>query len=62
MMPKPADGVTAKVAGQNAVECCYLGMAVSALNFFKSLRGSFGVVLLGAVLIVALPRVHRTRS
>jgi MFS family permease len=37
-------------AGQNAVEAHDLGVATSSVTFFRSLGGSFGVAVLGAVL------------
>jgi EmrB/QacA subfamily drug resistance transporter len=38
------------LAGQNAVEHRYLGVATGALNFFKSIGGAFGAALFGAIL------------
>ncbi|WP_397452357.1 MDR family MFS transporter [Pseudomonas sp. NA-150] len=38
------------VAGQNAVEYRYLGVATGALNFFKTLGGATGAATFGAVL------------
>jgi len=40
----------ALLAGQNAVEHRYLGIATGALNFFKSIGGAFGAALFGAIL------------
>jgi sugar phosphate permease len=40
----------ALLAGQNAVEHRYLGVATGALNFFKSIGGAFGAALFGAIL------------
>jgi MFS family permease len=39
------------LAGQNAVEQRYLGVATGALNFFKTLGGAFGAALFGAILL-----------
>jgi EmrB/QacA subfamily drug resistance transporter len=39
------------LAGQNAVEQQYLGVATGALNFFKTLGGAFGAALFGAILL-----------
>jgi hypothetical protein len=49
----------AVLAGQNAVEQRYLGVATGALNFFKTLGGAFGAALFGAIL---LARVLRAAS
>ncbi|ACU74144.1 major facilitator superfamily MFS_1 [Catenulispora acidiphila DSM 44928] len=40
----------ALLAGQNAVDYKYLGVATGALNFFKSIGGAFGAALFGAIL------------
>jgi len=45
----------ALLAGQNAVEHSYLGVATGALNFFKSIGGALGAALFGAILAAALP-------
>jgi len=42
------------VAVQNAVEKRDLGTATSAVTFFRSMGGSFGVAVLGAVIVSAL--------
>jgi MFS family permease len=42
------------LAGQNAVEYRYLGVATGALNFFKSIGGAFGAALFGAILTARL--------
>lgn len=42
------------VAVQNAVEKRDLGTATSAVTFFRSMGGSFGVAALGAILVAAL--------
>src|SRR5579875_2105512 len=42
------------VSIQNAVELRDLGTATGALNFFRSMGGSFGVALLGSVLLAQL--------
>lgn len=49
------------LAGQNAVDYKYLGVATGTLNFFKSLGGAFGAALFGSILTAALhsgPSVH----
>jgi EmrB/QacA subfamily drug resistance transporter len=38
------------LAGQNAVDHQYLGVATGALNFFKTMGGAFGAALFGAIL------------
>jgi MFS family permease len=43
----------ALLAGQNAVEYRYLGVATGALNFFKSIGGALGAALFGAILAAA---------
>jgi EmrB/QacA subfamily drug resistance transporter len=45
----------ALLAGQNAVEHRYLGVATGALNFFKSIGGALGAALFGAILAAGLP-------
>jgi EmrB/QacA subfamily drug resistance transporter len=40
----------ALLAGQNAAEYRYLGVATGALNFFKSIGGALGAALFGAIL------------
>jgi EmrB/QacA subfamily drug resistance transporter len=45
----------ALLAGQNAVEHRYLGVATGALNFFKSIGGALGAAVFGAILAAALP-------
>jgi Na+/melibiose symporter-like transporter len=40
----------ALLAGQNAVDYTFLGVATGALNFFKSIGGAFGAALFGAIL------------
>jgi MFS family permease len=42
------------LAGQNAVDYRYLGVATGALNFFKSIGGAFGAALFGAILTAGL--------
>ncbi|MFD5626656.1 MDR family MFS transporter [Streptomyces sp. NPDC127072] len=42
------------LAGQNAVDYKYLGVATGALNFFKSIGGAFGGALFGAILTAQL--------
>jgi MFS family permease len=42
------------LAGQNAVDYRYLGVATGALNFFKSIGGAFGAALFGAILTARL--------
>jgi MFS family permease len=42
------------LAGQNAVEGRYLGVATGALNFFKSIGGAFGAAIFGALLTAQL--------
>ena len=44
----------ALLAGQNAVEHSYLGVATGALNFFKSIGGALGAALFGAILAAGL--------
>jgi MFS family permease len=44
----------ALLAGQNAVDHRYLGVATGALNFFKSIGGAFGAALFGAILTASL--------
>jgi EmrB/QacA subfamily drug resistance transporter len=44
----------ALLAGQNAVEHRYLGVATGALNFFKSIGGALGAAVFGAVLAAGL--------
>jgi EmrB/QacA subfamily drug resistance transporter len=44
------------LAGQNAVDYKYLGVATGTLNFFKSLGGAFGAALFGAILTAGLGR------
>jgi EmrB/QacA subfamily drug resistance transporter len=44
----------AVIAGQNAVESSYLGVATGALNFFKTLGGAFGAAIFGAILTAQL--------
>jgi EmrB/QacA subfamily drug resistance transporter len=50
----------AMLAGQNAVEHRYLGVATGALNFFKSIGGALGAAVFGAILAAALPAVPTT--
>jgi EmrB/QacA subfamily drug resistance transporter len=38
------------LAGQNAVDYRFLGVATGALNFFKTLGGAFGAAIFGAIL------------
>jgi EmrB/QacA subfamily drug resistance transporter len=45
----------ALLAGQNAVDHSYLGVATGALNFFKSIGGAIGAALFGSILAAALP-------
>ncbi len=47
----------ALLAGQNAVDHRYLGVATGALNFFKSIGGALGAAVFGAILAAALPAV-----
>ena len=47
-------GPTVTVATQNAVEPRDLGSATSLVSFFRSMGGSFGVALLGAILLAGL--------
>jgi EmrB/QacA subfamily drug resistance transporter len=42
------------LAGQNAVEYRFLGVATGALNFFKTLGGAFGAAIFGAILTAEL--------
>jgi EmrB/QacA subfamily drug resistance transporter len=42
------------LAGQNAVEYRFLGVATGALNFFKTLGGAFGAAIFGAILTAGL--------
>src|SRR6201992_1080808 len=42
------------LAGQNAVEDRFLGVATGALNFFKTLGGAFGCAIFGAILTAEL--------
>ncbi len=42
------------LAGQNAVDGQYLGVATGALNFFKSIGGAFGAAIFGAILTAQL--------
>jgi hypothetical protein len=44
------------VAVQNAAEPRDIGSATSAVNFFRSMGGSFGAAVLWSVLIIALNR------
>ena len=46
------------LAGQNAVEGRYLGVATGALNFFKSIGGAFGAAIFGAILSAQLRAAH----
>ena len=50
----------ALLAGQNAVEHRYLGVATGALNFFKSFGGALGAAVFGAILAAALPALPTT--
>ncbi len=50
----------ALLAGQNAVEHRYLGVATGALNFFKSIGGALGAAVFGAILAAALPATPTT--
>ena len=42
------------LAGQNAVDYRFLGVATGALNFFKTLGGAFGAAIFGAILTAEL--------
>lgn len=44
----------AMLAGQNAVDYKFLGVATGVLNFFKSIGGSFGAALCGIILTDSL--------
>jgi hypothetical protein len=46
------------LAGQNAVDGAYLGVATGALNFFKTLGGASGAAILGAILTAQLAGTH----
>jgi MFS family permease len=48
----------AVLAGQNAVDGRYLGVATGALNFFKTLGGAFGAAIFGAILTARLHGAH----
>ncbi len=52
----------ALLAGQNAVEHRYLGVATGALNFFKSIGGALGAAVFGAILAAALPATPTTAA
>ena len=49
-------GPAVTVAVQNAVEWRDMGTATSLTSFFRSMGGSFGVALLGAILLAGLTR------
>jgi EmrB/QacA subfamily drug resistance transporter len=49
-----ACGPTMTISVQNAVELRDLGTATSSIAFFRSMGGSFGVALLGAILFAGL--------
>jgi len=50
------------LAGQNAVESQYLGVATGALNFFKTLGGAFGAAIFGAILTAQLKGTRGTAN
>ena len=52
----------ALLAGQNAVDGKYLGVATGALNFFKSIGGAFGAAIFGAILTAQLGAAHTIAS
>jgi hypothetical protein len=49
-------GPMVTIAVQNAVEPRDMGVATSLTSFFRSMGGSFGVALLGAILFAGLTR------
>ncbi|MDB5407629.1 MAG: transporter, partial [Rhodospirillales bacterium] len=55
-----ACGPTMTISVQNAVELRDLGTATSSIAFFRSMGGSFGVALLGAILFAGLS--HQTEG
>jgi MFS family permease len=50
----------AVLAGQNAVDYSFLGVATGALNFFKTIGGAFGAAIFSAILTASLAGTGRS--